>query len=198
MGISLIVLFLSRLRQAPALLEDLKRVERRLALGQITLPEAQEKADRILHGLTLGDLMEPYVRAALYSLDALESEHKEFIAEVAVLRSAIADSAGEHNQEQMTTINALLRGIDGKANDIVKMQQNADVNLTDLKRRVQMVKRMTPHLAEEIAALMSEVLSATLRAEKACEQIRSAVKQLKAQMKTSLETANKAMDSDKK
>lgn len=196
-GISLIVLFLSRLRQAPALLEDLRRVERRLALGQITLPEAQEKADRILHGLTLGDLMEPYVRAVLYSLDALESEHKEFIAEVAVLRNAIADSAGEHNQEQMTTINALLRGIEGKANDIVKMQQNADVNLIDLKKRVQMFKRMTPHLEEEIAALMSEVLSATLRAEKAFEQIRSAVKQLKAQMKTSLETANKAMDSDK-
>jgi hypothetical protein len=143
-GISLVVLFLSRLQQAPALLEDLKGIERRLALGQLTLAEAREKTDRILHGLTLGDIMQPYVREALHDLDSLESEQKEFTAELQVLRGVIGDPAGELTQEQETTITALLRGIDGKADDVRKKAEDTKSSLTNLNRRVHMLKRIAP------------------------------------------------------
>ena len=193
-GLSLTVLFLSRLPQSPALLQDLKTVERRLALGQVTVSEAQEKADRILHGLTLSDIMQPYVRSALHDLDRLESEHKEFAAQIAVLRDAIGDSKGEYTEVQMTTINTLLRGVDGKSDDVVMAHQKMKKSMLQLKQRELLLSRMTPHLADEITAVMSDVQSAVARVDEASTQAKCALGQLKSQVQEALNTAKKALD----
>ena len=192
-GISLVVLLLSRLQQAPALLEDLKGIERRLALGQLTLAEAREKTDRILHGLTFGDIMQPYVREALHDIDSLESEHKELTAEFQVMRGAIGDLAVEVTQEQMTTITALFRGIQGKADDVKKKGEDTKSSLTKLTRRVHMLKRIAPPLAAEMTSLMSEVQSAATRLEQAFDQAEKSLLQLISEVKPAFDQAKKSL-----
>ena len=88
-SISLVLLFLSRIPQEPPLLRDLKGVERRLALGKLLTQQAREKADCLLFGMTLSDLMQPVVQDVLRSQDALESAQNELNRGLEVLKSAV-------------------------------------------------------------------------------------------------------------
>ena len=164
LGISVVILLISRIRRAPALLSDLESVERRTALEELTPAEACKKTERVLLGMTLGDVMEPYVQPVLRDLDELETTLKEILAKTVNIEE-VADKLAENpTAERVADIRELVASNSNRLQDGKTEFEQVQESYRRLKRRAETIEAMAPQLSDEIAELMDEVRTAANRA----------------------------------
>jgi len=182
-AISQILVIISQIRHSSALIQDLKGIEQRVALGKLSLPDAQEKADRILYGLTLGDLIRPYVQDALIAIDRLETEHQNLVSQLKVLQTHVSNLSEHHTGKEKTTVYTLLRGVNAQADDVLNASRNAQTTLNKLSKRETLLRKIAPHLANDTASFTKEVQSAKSRVDESLDRTKNIINEIKEEVK---------------
>jgi hypothetical protein len=185
-AIAYMLIQLSRIRHTPPLLSDLIHVERRLALGSISVAEAREKTDRILHGLTLGDVLQPQILRALRDLEAVEDECEKYKVEVGALQTVLSKCTGalEEKQtepalrEEAATVEALFCALDARVASRSACVKQAHKSLLTLQKRARLIESSSPDMATDIESLSSGVQAGIERVNESLQQIDVALAKL--------------------
>ena len=157
-ALSYVLLLLARVRSIPALLPELKNVECRLAFGQLTLSDARQKADRILHGMTLNDLLGPLVVEVVRGLETLETRISGVNDQLNLVDKLISDP-NLSNDEKISTLEAILCASRGKLAEPNTVVQS----LLTFGRKALQIVRTAPWMAEEANSFAAGISDAIKR-----------------------------------
>lgn len=156
-GLSLLILIFSRSKPISILLLELDDIRRRLSLGQIDLNRAKQQTDLIIHGLTLSDILQSKINDVLVPLNTMQNIYEKYDLELSIIEKFIDIPTEKLNKEDKTTLDAVLRSLFERQNEILSAKQTLLKNKGKLDRRITFFYGMSKDIAPDIENLFEEV-----------------------------------------
>ncbi len=151
-GISVVIGFMAQEPHAPALLEDLRQVERRLVIGKIGVAVAQEKVDRILWGQTIGDLMGPLASDVIRNVGLLEQAVSSYCDKARGVCGRTDELLGRPDEATRVRAELLL-----ELKDLDQRIISVGDSLDQLRKKTMAALRQSPHLDQEALLSLGEI-----------------------------------------
>lgn len=156
-ALSLLVLIYSHSKPISRLLLQLDDIRQKLSLGQIDLNRAKQQIDLIIHGLTLSDILQSNINDILVSLNTMQNIYEKYDSELRLIEKFIDIPTEKLNKEEKTTVDAVLRSLIERTNEILSAKQSLLKNKTKLDRRISFFYGMSKDIAPDIENLFEEI-----------------------------------------
>lgn len=156
-ALSLLVLIYPHSKPISRLLLQLDDIRQKLSLGQIDLNRAKQQIDLIIHGLTLSDILQSNINDILVSLNTMQNIYEKYDSELRLIEKFIDIPTEKLNKEEKTTVDAVLRSLIERRNEILSAKQSLLKNKTKLDRRISFFYGMSKDIAPDIENLFEEI-----------------------------------------
>jgi hypothetical protein len=178
-----LVLAMSRQEYKSAILPHLHDLRRRISLGCTGYDEAARQTDLLLHGLTIGNVLQPQITDALNAFtedqSLIDRCHSEFCALQDILRKMeSADSAPSRR-----SIHDLLESMSALSKKEVEAWQRCDNAVAILFKRSAFLLRMSPDAANDACAFVEEIGKALQSRHEKLRAIQQSVEDIKNSLK---------------
>lgn len=156
-GLSVLMLIFSRSKPISMLLLQLDDIRRNLSLGQIDLNRAKQQIDLIIHGLTLSNILQSNINDILVPLNTMQNIYEKYDSELRLIEKLIDTPTENLNKEDITTVDAILRSLTERQNEILSAKQGLLKNKAKLDRRIGFFYGMSKDIAPDIENLFEEI-----------------------------------------
>lgn len=156
-GLSVLMLIFSCSKPISRLLLQLDDIRRKLSLGQIDLNRAKQQIDLIIHGLTLSDILQSNINDILVSLNTMRNIYEKYDSELRLIEKFIDTPIENLNKEDKTTVDAILRSLTERQNEILSAKESLLKNKAKLDRRISFFYGMSKDIAPDIENLFEEI-----------------------------------------
>jgi hypothetical protein len=134
-GLSVLMLIFFRSKPISRLLLQLDDIRRKLSLGQIDLNRAKQRIDLIIHGLTLSDILQSNINDILVPLNTMQNIYEKYDSELRLIEKFIDIPTENLNKEDKTTVDAVLRSLTERENEILSAKQSLLKNKAKLRMK---------------------------------------------------------------
>jgi len=156
-SLSLLILILFRSKTSSILLLQLDDIRRKLSLGQIDLNRAKQQIDLIVHGLAFSDILQSKINDVLVPLYTMQNIYEKYDSELKIIEKFIGTPSEKLNKEDKTTVDAILRSLFERQNEIKSETQTLLKNKAKLDRRISFFYGMSKDVAQDIEKLTKEI-----------------------------------------
>ena len=165
------------------MLFELKNIRKKICLEQIDYSTAVKQIDLVMHGLKLGDVLDPQIKDVLHSHNLVVDQYNSFMKDLKVLKEIIKDENKQYTDDEKTTIEALLLSLKNKTAGLRTAQEHSRKYETSLSNHIKFIKSYYSDLAKEIKKLLNDVETSGNKIELAAEETEKELSQLQDKLK---------------
>jgi|LGOV01.1.fsa_nt_gb hypothetical protein len=131
-GISMLFLLIFMSKPKSILIMQLDNIRKNIVIGRMSLLEAREQTDIIIFGFKLNHVLQNIIKDIVALLNEMHMNFVDLNSELKIIEKYISDEKAEHNDEERTSMKAILRSIAGR----VKYLKDSQNKLMKLKKKL--------------------------------------------------------------